>query len=52
MRRLWLWGLLIVCVIVGGGLAAWPSLGGWLGSTFGAKTPVNQPQGVLETLAV
>jgi protein SCO1/2 len=52
MRRPWLWGLLIVFVTVGGGFAAWPSLGGWLGSKFGAKTPVNQRQGALETLAV
>jgi protein SCO1/2 len=52
MRRPWLWGLLIVCVTVGGGLAAWPSLGGWLGSKFGPKPPVNQPQVALETLAV
>jgi protein SCO1/2 len=50
MRRPWLWGLLIVFVTVGGGLAAWPSLGGWLGWRFGGKTPVNQ--GALEELAV
>ena len=50
MRRPWLWGLLIVFVTVGGGFAVWPSLGGWLGSKLGAKTPVNQ--GTLETLAV
>jgi protein SCO1/2 len=52
MRRPWLWGLLIVFVTVGGGLAAWSSLGGWLGSKLGAKTPVNQRQGALEELGV
>jgi protein SCO1/2 len=52
MRRPWLWGgLFIVCVTLTGGLAVWPSLGGWLGSKFG-KVAVDQGQGALESLAI
>jgi protein SCO1/2 len=51
-RRLLLWGLLGLLVTVGGGFAAWPSLGGRLARTFGFGTDINRSQGALETLAV
>ncbi len=51
-RRPLLWGLLVLIVAAGGGLAAWPWLGGRLTRTFGLAVISNQSQGVLETLGV
>jgi len=48
-RRLRLWAVWVL-LVVGGGLAAWPSLGGWLARTFAGSTSPNQSQGVLEVL--
>jgi protein SCO1 len=50
MRRPLLWGLLILLVAMGGGLAAWPSLSGRLVRTFGWSASSNQSPGALETL--
>jgi len=50
MRRPLLWGLLILLVAMGGGLAAWPSLSARLVRTFRWATSSNQSQGELETL--
>lgn len=47
-RRPLLWGLGLLLVTAGGGLAAWP----WLGRTFGLLTPSDQTEGVLEKLDV
>jgi protein SCO1 len=49
-RRPLLWGILILLVAMGAGLAAWPSLGGRLTRTFGWSTSSNQSQGALEAL--
>ena len=49
-RRPLLWGLLILLVAMGGGLAAWPSLSRRLAWTFGWSASSNQSQGALETL--
>ncbi len=46
------WGLVILLVAAGGGLAAWPWLGDRLVRTFGLSTSSSQSQGALETLGV
>lgn len=51
-RRPLLWGLLVLLVTTGGGLAAWPSLGGWVARTVGLATTSDQTQGALEKLEV
>ena len=50
MRRPLRWGLLILLVAMGGGLAAWPSLSGRLVRTFRWAPSSNQSQGELEML--
>jgi protein SCO1 len=50
MPRPLLWGLLILLVAMGGGLAAWPSLSKRLAKTFGWGTISNQSQSTLEML--
>jgi cytochrome oxidase Cu insertion factor (SCO1/SenC/PrrC family) len=52
MRLPLLGGLLVLLVMVGGGLALWPSLHSRLARTFGWWTPVSQSQSALETLGV
>lgn len=51
VRRPLLWGLLVLLVTAGGGLAAWPSLGGRVARTLGL-VPSNRTEGVLEKLEV
>jgi len=51
-RRILLAGLLVLLVAMGGGLAAWPSLGGWATRTFGLSATSSNRQGVLEALEV
>ncbi len=50
-RRL-LWGLVVGVGTVGAGLAAWPSLGGWVARTFGLVATSDTARGVLEKLEV
>lgn len=50
-RRAFLGGL-VVTLIAGGGLAAWPSLGDWLGRLFGRAGPWSRTEGALEKLDV
>lgn len=47
-----LWGLMILLVTTGLGVAAWPWLGSRLVRTFGLSTILNQSVGVLEKLDV
>lgn len=51
-RRSLLWGLLVLLVAAGGGLAVWPSLASWIGRTFGSSPISNQSKGALERLEV
>ena len=51
-RRPLVWGVVVLLATVGGGLAAWPWLGGRLARTFGVPTLSDQSKGMLETLGV
>jgi len=51
-RRVLLAGLLVLLVTIGGGLAAWPLLEGWVIRTFGLSATSGKGQGVLEALEV
>lgn len=51
-RRPLLWSLLVLLVAAGAGLAAWPSLGGWVGRTVRLSAGYDPGKGLLETLDV